>query len=125
MHFNHATLSAADVPAAAAFYQRLGFRLIVDAAPRYVRFESPEGENTLSIELRVGALGGPGTTLFFECADLDATVARLEGAGVTFDTPPTSESWLWREARLTDPAGNALCLYAAGENRRFPPWRVR
>ena len=28
------------------------------------------------------------------------------------------------EARLTDPAGNALCLYQAGETRRFPPWRL-
>ena len=25
---------------------------------------------------------------------------------------------------LRDPAGNAICLYHAGENRRFPPWRV-
>lgn len=28
---------------------------------------------------------------------------------------------LWREARLRDPAGNALCLFFAGPNRRDPP----
>ena len=26
--------------------------------------------------------------------------------------------------RLTDPAGNRLCLYQAGEYRRYPPWRL-
>jgi hydroxymethylpyrimidine/phosphomethylpyrimidine kinase len=34
------------------------------------------------------------------------------------------QSWLWREAWLRDPAGNAVCLYHAGANRRFPPWRL-
>ena len=37
---------------------------------------------------------------------------------------PVEQPWLWREARLTDPAGNRLCLYQADENRRFPPWRI-
>jgi hydroxymethylpyrimidine/phosphomethylpyrimidine kinase len=34
-------------------------------------------------------------------------------------------SYLWRVARLRDPAGNRIQLYHAGENRRFPPWRVK
>ena len=34
------------------------------------------------------------------------------------------QPWLWREARLRDHAGNALCLFRAGRNRREPPWRV-
>ena len=51
-------------------------------------------------------------------------VERLHMAGVTFDQLPTDQPWLWREARLTDPSGNAVCLYQAGENRRFPPWRL-
>jgi len=25
---------------------------------------------------------------------------------------------------LSDPAGNTICLYQAGEMRRFPPWRI-
>jgi hydroxymethylpyrimidine/phosphomethylpyrimidine kinase len=33
--------------------------------------------------------------------------------------------WLWREARLRDPSGNEICLYHAGANRRFPPWRIK
>jgi len=43
MNLNQITLPAVDVAAAAGFYQRLGLRLIVDALPRYVRFECPEG----------------------------------------------------------------------------------
>ena len=27
-------------------------------------------------------------------------------------------------AVFTDPAGNRVCLYRAGEVRRFPPWRL-
>jgi catechol 2,3-dioxygenase-like lactoylglutathione lyase family enzyme len=124
MQLNHVTIPAGDVGAALAFYRALGFRLIVDAAPRYVRLEAPEGEQTLSIERPEGPETGGGPVLFLECNDLDATVSRLEAAGIAFDSPPTDRPWLWREARLRDPAGNSLCLYSAGENRRFPPWRV-
>jgi len=65
-----------------------------------------------------------GTVIYFEVDDVDETVATLKAAGAQFDTEPTDESWLWREARLTDPAGNRLCIYHAGDNRRFPPWRI-
>ena len=37
---------------------------------------------------------------------------------------PRDQPWLWREAYLRDPAGNLICLYHAGENRRNPPWRI-
>ena len=43
---------------------------------------------------------------------------------MAFDRLPTDERWLWREARLKDPAGNVLCLFHAGENRKNPPWRI-
>ena len=42
-----------------------------------------------------------------------------------FDSGPEDQTWLWREAWLRDPDGNRLCLYHAGNNRRFPPWRVK
>jgi hypothetical protein len=35
-------------------------RLIVDALPRYVRFESPDGESTLSVEQVPEVGAGPG-----------------------------------------------------------------
>ena len=62
--------------------------------------------------------------IYFESETLDADVAYLKSRGVAFDTEPTDQSWLWREAHLRDPAGNALILYYAGKNRTHPPWRV-
>ena len=124
MDLNQVTLPALDVAEARAFYETLGFRLIVEALPRYVRFTAPEGESTLSVE-QVAVLGsGPGPVTFLECTRLDETVARLRAAGISFDSLPTDQPWLWREARLKDPAGNRLCLYSAGPNRRSPPWKV-
>jgi hydroxymethylpyrimidine/phosphomethylpyrimidine kinase len=35
------------------------------------------------------------------------------------------QSWLWREAWFGDPAGVKLCLFRAGEARRYLPWRVK
>lgn len=64
------------------------------------------------------------SVVYFECSDLDARVERLRAAGFEFTKLPTDEHWLWREARLIDPSGNAICLFWAGENRRNPPWRV-
>ena len=124
MNLNQVTLPAVDVATAAAFYQRLGFRLIVDALPRYVRFECPDGESTLSLEQAPERGPGPCPTVYLECERLDETVRDLAAAGIEFDSSPTDQTWLWREARLHDPAGNPLCLYSAGRNRRYPPWRV-
>ena len=65
-----------------------------------------------------------GAVTYFECGDLDVTVAFLQQQGVKFEAEPKDESWGWREARLRDPAGNSVRLYQAGEMRRFPPWRL-
>jgi hydroxymethylpyrimidine/phosphomethylpyrimidine kinase len=62
--------------------------------------------------------------VYFECARLDETVERLVAAGIQFDSLPTDQPWLWREARLRDPAGNPWCLYSTGSDDRYPPWRV-
>ncbi|MEO8344611.1 MAG: VOC family protein [Betaproteobacteria bacterium] len=55
---------------------------------------------------------------------LDETVKRLQARGLSFRQEPRDERWLWREARIEDPAGNVICLYWAGDNRLNPPWRV-
>ena len=119
---NQATLPATDYAASVAFYKQLGLTQIVDSASNgYARFEAVNGV-TLSIHVGDGEAGG--ATAYLESGALDAWVAYLARRGVRFDQMPRDEEWGWREARLTDPAGNRLCLYQAGEYRRYPPWRI-
>ena len=122
MDLNQITVGCVDYAASVAFYTRLGLRQIVDSPPRYARFESSSG-TTFSIHQSDGA-ADCATTIYFEVADVDAEVARLKAGGLQFDSEPKDQSWLWREAHLLDPAGNRVCIYHAGENRRFPPWRI-
>ena len=119
---NQITLPATDYAASVAFYKQMGLTQIVDSSANgYARFEAANGV-TLSIHVGDGDAGG--TTTYLESGALDAWVAYLARRGVRFDQMPRDEEWGWREARLTDPAGNRLCLYQAGEYRRYPPWRI-
>lgn len=124
MNLNQVTLPATDVSASVQFYQALGLRLIVDSIPRYARLECPDGGSTLSVHHVPRPPDTEGVIVYLECEELDRTVSRLKESGLRFTHPPRDQRWLWREARLRDPAGNEVCLYHAGENRRFPPWRV-
>ncbi len=117
---NHVTLPTRDLSASEHFWRLLGLRQIVRADERYARFET-EGGATLSLEAEEEL---PAPTVFLECGDLDLTVAYLKAQGLTFTQEPRDENWGWREARLVDPSGNIVCLYQAGEMRRFPPWRL-
>ncbi|HEX4535036.1 MAG TPA: VOC family protein [Rhizomicrobium sp.] len=125
MRLNQVTVPARDLDQSIAFYQTLGFKLIVKN-DHYARFEVGDGTQTFSVHLTddvSGAANGP--AIYFECDDLDARVAALKSNGIVFDSDPQDQSWLWREAWLSDPAGVRLCLYYAGENRRHPPWRLK
>ena len=126
MRLNQVTAPARDLDASIAFYQLLGLRLIVKS-PHYARFELPEGEATFSLHIVDGDVpreNAPQLYFEFEDAELTNEVGRLKNAGIAFERELVMQSWLWREAWLRDPAGNALCLYHASENRRFPPWRI-
>lgn len=123
MDLNQATIGTTDFDASVEFYRLIGLKLIVLAEGPYARFELPSGSSTLSIHHDPEHAPG-GTLLYFEVDDVDAKCAELVSRGVTFDTQPTDEPWNWREARFRDPAGNPLCLFHAGQDRRFPPWRL-
>ncbi|MBL8651421.1 MAG: bifunctional hydroxymethylpyrimidine kinase/phosphomethylpyrimidine kinase [Sphingopyxis sp.] len=148
---NQITLPALDYAASVAFYKQMGLTQIVDSPDNgYARFEAINGV-TLSIHVSPSRLreglgegmsdaapdetgppptppasgrGEEGATTYLESGALDAWTAYLARRGVRFEQMPTDEEWGWREARLTDPAGNRLCLYQAGEYRRYPPWRI-
>lgn len=122
MNLNQVTVPSSDVSRAIDFYKRLGLVLIVES-PHYARFECPHGDATFSVEYKDNA-GGGGITVYFECEDVDATVADLRQQGIVIEEEPRDQPWLWREAYLRDGDGNSLCLFTAGKNRKYPPWRV-
>ncbi len=124
MNLNQVTLPVTDFDRCVAFYRDMGFTLIVYSPPRYARFECPDGDSTFSLHTVDHPANTSGVVLYFECSDLDLRVQRLLSAGFEFTKLPTDERWLWREARLTDPSGNVLCLFWGGNNRKHPPWRV-
>ena len=113
MRLNQVSVPVSDYTASRDFYEDLGLRLIVDSPDQpYARFAAPGGA-TLS-------LYGTEHAVYFECDDLDGRVAALQSIGCVFDSEPVDQPWGWREAWLVDPAGNRICLFSAGENRRYP-----
>ena len=122
MRLNQVTVTVADIESSVKFYATLGLKPIVKS-PHYARFACPQGDSTFSVH--VGDVGAnQSTVVYFENDSLDALVKQLTIAGITFDSMPTDQPWLWREARLRDPSGNSICLFQAGENRLHPPWRL-
>jgi len=136
MNLNQITIHVTDVLRSMAFYQKLGLRLIVDASPRYVRFECPAGDSTFSISRseqqgnQVGKpvsdqMSGDSHVIYFEVADVDRVFQQLQQAGIQNLSAPKDQRWLWREVNLADPDGYPLKIYSAGNNRKHPPWRVK
>lgn len=125
MNLNQVTIPSIDVNTSVEFYKKLGLHLIVDASPRYVRFEVPDGEATFSIHQVEELPKGEGVTLYFEDDNLDELVEKLQQKGIQFTQLPKNQTWLWREAHLLDPDGNKLILFKAGEHRKNPPWRIK
>ena len=121
---NQVTVTGRDYGAQVAFYRKLGLTQIVDSpANGYARFETWGGA-TFSVQIDPEEEVSPTTAVYFECDDLDSRVEALARSGLVFEHGPRDQPWLWREARLRDPAGNIVFLYRAGEARRFPPWRM-
>ena len=125
MNLNQVTIPSVDVEKATAFYQTLGLNLIVDALPRYVRFECPNGDSTFSIHKVNTISKGNGITLYFEVENLETTVTKLNQESITFKTEILKQSWLWHEIHLNDLDNNQIIIYHAGENRKNPPWRIK
>ncbi len=125
MKLNQITIGVTDMEKSIQFYQGLGFIQIVATEDlHYSRFLCPDGNMTFSLDRVESVASNSTTTLYFECNHLDEKVRELKAAGYHFQSDPTDQPWLWREAYLQDPDGNRICLYYAGENRINPPWRL-
>lgn len=128
LRLNQVTLGAINMAASVLFYKRLGLTLIVDSAPRYVRFEFPSpptGGEPATLSLHGVEDGWTAPTdwplIYFEVDNLDAF---LKSANITPLSPPEMKPYDWEEADILDPSGNRLRLFKAGKARRFPDWRV-
>ena len=89
MNLNQVTVYSTDVRASVEFYTKLGLRLIVDSAPRHVRFECPDGDATFSVHHTEEQIASE-TIIYFECENLDATVEELKPVSYTHLTLPTN-----------------------------------
>ena len=121
---NQVTVTGTDYKRSVDFYRRLGLKQIVDSPETgYARFEAAGGV-TFSVQIDHDEKIIATTAVYFECDDLDARVEQLARSGINFEHGPRNQPWMWREARLRDPDGNIIFFYKAGEQRRFPPWRI-
>ena len=122
---NQVTITGTDYSRSVDFYRRLGLKQIIDSPENgYARFEAAGGV-TFSVQIDPEETISATTAIYFECEDLDERVEQLARSGIPFEHGPRNQPWMWREARLRDPDGNIIFFYKAGENRRFPPWRVK
>ena len=122
---NQVTVTGTNYERSVDFYRRLGLKQIVDSPENgYARFETAGGV-TFSVQIDPEETIAATTAVYFECEDLDERVEQLARSGIPFEHGPRNQPWMWREARLRDPDGNIVFFYKAGENRRFPPWRVK
>lgn len=125
LRLNQVTVPITDLARSIEFYRGLGLLLIVrDESSGYARFLLPDGGSTFSVQVADRPIAPSQVVIYFECDDLDARYTRLSTAGYHFTSPPTDQSWLWREAMLADPDGQQICLFHAGVNRTDPPWRL-
>jgi catechol 2,3-dioxygenase-like lactoylglutathione lyase family enzyme len=125
MNLNQVTIPSLDLKKSVVFYNKLGLHLIVDALPRYARFECPDGKSTFSIHKVEESPKGNGISIYFEDDNLDVLIKQLNEKGIIFTSEPEDKPWLWREAHLQDPDGNKIILYHAGKNRKNPPWKLK
>ncbi|MCW8349321.1 VOC family protein [Vibrio sp. ZSDZ65] len=124
MNLNQVTLAVHDMELAVKFYTKLGLNQIV-GDEYYARFSFPDGDATLSVYLDMEKQGlDCRGVVYFEHEKLDELVMHLKSEGIEFTHEPTMQSYLWKEAALTDPSGNKIKLYWAGENRLNPPWKL-
>ena len=115
----HPVLGCRDVERAAAFYARLGFRLVFQddpAAPRYAAVVRDRAELHLQWQ-DAEAWNHPGDrpVYRFVVDDPDALWTEYRAAGALTDATSVRDTpWGTREFHLRDPDGNGLQFYRAG-----------
>ena len=88
MNLNQVTIPSLDVEKSTELYKVLGLHLIVNAIPKYVRFECPDGDATFSIHEVEKISKESGITIYFEDDNLDEWVNQLQKKGIVFTQLP-------------------------------------
>ena len=125
MNVNHVTIPVSHIDRSIDFYEKLGLKLIVKELPHYARFECPQGDATVSLHQVHDRQKQNYIWLYFEVQNLDSYVQQLLRKGIQFEELPSDKAWLWRESRLKDPDNNQIIIYFGGNNRKYPPWRIK
>jgi len=115
--FDAIGLTVADMAASLAFYRMLGLDIPAEADTQpHAEAALPGGTRLLWDAAEAPPPGGPGRMeLAFLCdspAEVDATYAKLTGAGVRGSKEPWDAFWGQRYAVLRDPDGNDVALFA-------------
>ncbi len=104
-----------DIDADTKFWgELLGLELAQNHHGKWLEFEGPDGK-TIAVE-QMSPEGTP-PSLALETDDIDAEVARLKAAGVTFQQPDIMDSGVCKMAFVTDPSGNALIIHQMNPDR--------
>ena len=124
-HLDAIGLVADDLPTTLAFYRRLGLVFPADAeAQGHVEATLPGGLRLMFDTVAVvesfskwsPPAGGRRVALAFACAtpaEVDAVYAELVAAGAPSLNEPWDAFWGQRYARVQDPDGNPVDLFAA------------
>ena len=99
-----------DLEAARAFYTGAFGWELNDYGPTYAGIRSPAGTGAVGGRNPPGPPGPGGALVLIQSADLDASVAAVEGAGGTLVTPPEAYPG-GRRFTFADPAGNVLGVF--------------
>ncbi|WP_334078946.1 VOC family protein [Microbulbifer sp. M83] len=98
----------ADLDKAAAFCGGIwGLEMLMD----HGWFQTYGSGESMTVQVSLGGQGGSGTAvpdLFMEVDDLEAALARFEGAGGPLEYGPVSEPWGVRRFYVRDPFGKLI-----------------
>lgn len=106
---NAVTLLTADMVAAVAFYDTLGFRLLsggVDAP--FTTFRAGDSYVNLQFDAEHAPLNEIWGRVIFFVPDVDAAYERARAAGYAPSTSPTDAAWGERYFHIKDPDGHEL-----------------
>ncbi len=111
---SHLFVPVLDLAESHRFYvELLGLEVLMGGPDQgYLRIGGGDGFH-MGLEAHPEAVGPTaGLEIVIRVPDVDAMVARLEGAGVPLDGPAEDQPWGARHAWLRDPSGYRVSIYS-------------